>query len=385
MSILLRDPQRNGAARLMLDIAQAIIQNGEGYNETAMDAFQEVVSDLYDGFLSAEDRKGINPPDIETIPPIVKFGEPDAGPYTWPVDATSSFDLQTAVVNLPPSHSRYGILGWAALGHETAGHDILHADEGLFEDMTEALQSALLSQGIDQYLIDYWTTRIDETASDCLGILNMGPMAGIGLVGYFRGINEAFTGQPRLRNEGPEDDPHPADILRGYLAVHTVRLLSFNEASKWAEVIESETDKDLSTIIIGNKTLDKDVAKKSAEIVASVICTNKFSSLENHSLDEIQNWKQIDQTIVNQLMTIITTANQLPTDFASGIYAAHAVAASVQAALSRDADIQSIFNRMLIILKTMHDSNPSWGPLFIRHPGDMVRELISSFFSKKVS
>ena len=58
MSILLRDPQRMQTAGLMLDIAQAITQKGEGYNETAMDAFQEVVSDLYDGFLSAEDRRG---------------------------------------------------------------------------------------------------------------------------------------------------------------------------------------------------------------------------------------------------------------------------------------------------------------------------------------
>lgn len=385
ISILLRDPQRNGLARLMLDIGQAIIQNGEGYNETAMDAFQEVVSDLYDGFLSAEDRKGVNPPDRETIPPIVKFGEPEAGPYTWPVDATATFDLETAVVNLPPSHSRYGILGWAALGHETAGHDILHADEGLFEDMTDAMRAALLSQGIDEDLTEYWTTRIDETASDCLGILNMGPMAGIGLIGYFRGINDAFTGNPKLRNEGSEDDPHPVDILRGYVAAYTVRILEFDDANKWSKIIESETDKDLSTIIIGGKTIDVAVAKKSAEIVALVICTNKFSSLENHSLDEIQNWRQIDQIIVNQLMTIITTANQLPTEIASGIYAAHAVAASVQAALTKDANIEAIFSRMLLILKTMHDSNPTWGPLFIKHPGNVVRELISSYFSNKIS
>jgi hypothetical protein len=32
----------------MFDIAHSILQNGEGYQETATDAFQEVVSDLYD-------------------------------------------------------------------------------------------------------------------------------------------------------------------------------------------------------------------------------------------------------------------------------------------------------------------------------------------------
>jgi exonuclease I len=41
----------------MLDIAHSILQNGEGFNEKATDSFQEVRSDLYDGFLSAEDRK----------------------------------------------------------------------------------------------------------------------------------------------------------------------------------------------------------------------------------------------------------------------------------------------------------------------------------------
>src|SRR5712691_1148404 len=91
--ILLRDPGREGLARLMLDIAQAILQRGEGFEPKASAAFQEVVSDLYDGFLSAEDRGGVEPPDEEVLPPLVKFGDPEAGPYTWPVDATKNLGL----------------------------------------------------------------------------------------------------------------------------------------------------------------------------------------------------------------------------------------------------------------------------------------------------
>ena len=90
-----------------------MLQKGEKYNVVAIDAFQEVVSDLYDGFLSAEDRRGINPPDKETVAPLVKYSNPLAGPYTWPVDATSNFGLKTAIVSLPPSHARIGLLGWA--------------------------------------------------------------------------------------------------------------------------------------------------------------------------------------------------------------------------------------------------------------------------------
>ena len=86
--ILFRDPQRERTAGLMLDIAHAILQNGERFADTATDAFEEVVSDLYDGFLSAEDRKGIELPDTVVVPPLVKWGNPRFGPYTWPLDAT---------------------------------------------------------------------------------------------------------------------------------------------------------------------------------------------------------------------------------------------------------------------------------------------------------
>ncbi|MEZ6114036.1 MAG: hypothetical protein R3C99_23940, partial [Pirellulaceae bacterium] len=56
VEILLRDPARESTAGLVLDVAHAILQNGERYEDQATDAFQEVVSDLYDGFLSMEDR-----------------------------------------------------------------------------------------------------------------------------------------------------------------------------------------------------------------------------------------------------------------------------------------------------------------------------------------
>src|SRR5712692_3173285 len=143
--ILLQDPTREGLAGLMLDIAQAILQRGEGFEPKANAAFQEVVSDLYDGFLSAEDRGGILPPDHETIAPVVKFGRPEFGPFTWPVDATESFAVQVGIVNLPPANARHGLIAWPALGHETAGHDILHADNGLLSEVSEAVRAALLA------------------------------------------------------------------------------------------------------------------------------------------------------------------------------------------------------------------------------------------------
>jgi hypothetical protein len=376
--ILLSDSERTRAAGLMLDIAHSIIQNGEEFSKIATDSFQEVCSDLYDGFLSAEDRMGVEPPDRGVISPLVKWGRPNDGPYTWPVDSTSIFGCSAAVVSVPPAHARSGLLAWSALGHETAGHDILHADTGLREEISKAVQIALEEQGLKDGLPEYWSSRIDETASDVCGILNMGPAAGIGLIGYFRGLNKAFGGEPKLRNQGG-DGPHPADILRGYLAAHTVRLLSFGEANDWAQIIETETNKDLTSVVLEGNRISSEKAKKSAQIVASTLFNSKAKSLENHALGEIQNWRDHDQKIVNeQLIPLLTSVGSIPSNLAEGIFAAHVVAAAVQAALSKDADISSIFSRMLGILKIMHDKNPSWGPLFVRQPSNIYRHVVYS-------
>jgi hypothetical protein len=201
----LADPD---TALLMMDIAHTILQNGEGFQKVALDAFEEVVSDLYDGFLSAEDRSGVKPPDRGVIPPLAKFGNPDFGPYTFPIEATASIHppggpgLGAALVCLPPAHARLGLLAWSALGHETAGHDILSADTGLKSEIMRAVRNKLQTAGLGR-LATYWAQRIDETASDVLGILNMGPAAAIGLIGFFRG----FSRDSKLRSSGPASDP----------------------------------------------------------------------------------------------------------------------------------------------------------------------------------
>jgi len=369
--VLLKDPDRERVAGLMMDIAHTILQNGEGFQERATDGFQEVVSDLYDGFLSAEDRVGVKLPDESVIPALVKWGRPEFGPYTWTIEATKAFELKCAVVNLPPSHARLGLMGWAALGHETAGHDVLHADTGLRAELRLLVRNALQEQKIGKGLPRYWSDRIDETASDVLGILNMGPAAGIGLIAYFRGLNAAFTGVAALRNDGPSRDLHPADILRGFLAASTVRLLEFQGAGVWADALEAETAKDVGEIRLASTKVTEQEARHSAEIVASTLVRAEVASLEKHALGDIQTWRDSDEEIVQNLRRVLTGAEPLPSNIASGIYAAHVVAAAVNAALAQGADIAAIFDRMITVLKMMHDANPSWGPLFVAHPGNV--------------
>jgi hypothetical protein len=373
--VLMSDPARERAAGLMMDMAHVILQNGEGFESQATDAFQEVVGDLYDGFLSAGDRAGNKLPDHAMLAPLIKWGNPDFGPYTWPITATSIFSAEAAVVSLPPANARKGLFAWTALGHETAGHDIIHADDGLEEEMSQTVFSQLSAASIGAGLADYWSARIDETASDVMGILNMGPAAAIGLAIYFRGLNAAFGGQARLRNEGPASDSHPADILRGFLAASTVRLLSFDGAAAWAEAIDRETMKDVTQIRVAGVPITVERAKRSCEIVAHALAATRMAALNGHSLIEIQDWRNRDEEIVAAITPALLTNSPVSMEHQSGIYAAHVVAAAALAAAAGAAPIGNIFQRMLGVLKTMHDANAAWGPLFVAHPGTISRHI----------
>jgi hypothetical protein len=168
-----------------------------------------------------------------------------------------------------------------------------------------------------------------------MGILNMGPAAGIGLIAFFRGLNAAFPPRvPKLRSDGPEEDVHPADILRGYLAAETVRMLEFSDAAAWADAIENETDKDVGTIRLAGQVITKENAKKSAKAVAVAVVNAQMLSLENHSLGNIQNWRDRDEDIVAQLVALMSTPIAVTEELERGFFAAHAVAAGVTAALA---------------------------------------------------
>lgn len=367
--VLAEDPGREGAARLLLDVSQAVLQHGEGYQARATAAFQEVVSDLYDGFLSAEDRRGVKPPDHGVAPPLVRWGSASDGPYTWPVTATASLGVKAAVVSLPVVNASAGILAWQAVAHETAGHDILSADVGLRDELARVVRERLLAEKTSLAVADYWADRIDETASDVLGVLNMGPAAAVGLVGYFRGLNGAWRGTPSLRNVGRAEDPHPADIARAYLAAETVRLLSFKGAAQWADRLVAEADRDLGRIRLGDVAVTAAAAKASAAVVARTIVRTRLSALEGRAFGQIQDWRDRDEAIVAELRQALraessgkgkANAGALAGRYAEGAYAAHAVAAGVYEAVEGTTSPAKVMSRMIAVLAGMHDRNPAW-------------------------
>jgi len=366
--LLASDPKRQGAACLLFDCAQAVLQADDG---AATDAFQEVVSDLYDGFLSAEDRRGMKPPDRGVLPPLVKWGRPDDGPYTWPVDATASVGATTGVVSLPPGNARHGLCIWAALGHETAGHDILGADRGLRVELADAVRAALRDAG-QVSLAGYWADRIDETASDVMGILNMGPAAGVGLLATLRGLRLAWGGDARLQSEGASDDEHPADVVRGFMAAAVIRTFPFAGAGAWADAVERETSLDAQVIRLGRREVTLAEARASSATAAKAVAGTRVRSLEGHALGEIQTWRDVDEAVVRRLRAALDGSATLTDTIEQGDYAAHAVAAAVTSAVG-GSDPARLQQRLVALLVDMHQHNPVWGPLKVVHSGDLTR------------
>jgi len=189
--------------------------------------------------------------------------------------------------------------------------------------------------------------------------LNMGQAAAIGLVGYLRGLNWALSDPATLSNDGPNDDPHPADIVRGYLAAETIRLLKFSGRSRWADILLGEANKDVVNIRLSGARVDTAIAHESAKLAAVVVATHKCKSLDGHALGEIQNWYDSDERKANQVRRALRSDAGLSRSESTGVYAAHAVSAAVLEAVSAGKP-GMVFKRMRAILQTMHASDPNW-------------------------
>ena len=156
----------------------------------------------------------------------------------------------------------------------------------------------------------------------------------------------------------------------------------FERADEWSNLVEEESKKDLETIVLEGIKVKSEDAIRSTKIVAETISNTKLDSLENHSLLEIQNWRDHDQTIVKETLTpALKNPGVSASDIHDDAYAAHVVAAAIESAVAKDGNIELIHNTMLRILKIMHDSNPSWGPLFVTHPGNVSRHLMNNLSS----
>ena len=90
------------------DWLDAIQQRKDQYLREPTHAFHYLINDLFVGWLDSESRFGIKPPDNEVVPPLVRWGRPDMGPYTVAVRSRlkQEYGISMSVVTMGPALSR---------------------------------------------------------------------------------------------------------------------------------------------------------------------------------------------------------------------------------------------------------------------------------------
>ncbi|VVB87287.1 Uncharacterised protein [uncultured archaeon] len=400
----------NGSEGPWGDWMASINQRSTGYQKDATHAFEETVADFYDGFLSKEERAGIKPPDYETVSPLVKWGKPADGPFTWPADTGVKLGMKMAVVNMPPAYSK-NIALWAALGHETGGHDVLHADEGLLNEIGNTVASEIMKHENDpafqeenvtfngrkisvaEFAASYWKSTMDETASDVCGLLNLGPAAGVGLSVLLIPIRGG-----KLIPYGPAMDVHPIDALRLFLAADVIRGmpdLDVNTANAWGDALDGIADKYISNkngFGLYSKTQNGDVhwdaimpyngMRETVKIVANTIAFKPLNTLEGHSLSEINAWANSDEELTLRIVDDFVNKRQPSLEPGPGgetVYAAHILSGAVLA-LTNSPDVEDITGLAISALNELYSGNPVWRGFPVRFRSDAhIHSLVPEY------
>lgn len=190
---LLEDKKKASQTRYLKVLIDALLQrNFSCYSKVAYKdllAFQALVSSFHQEVLNCAISDLVQ----NTLFPIAVWG---TTPYTYfpkNLDEDIFGDLsqrQVTIVELPYSLSNTGIQAWSSIGHEAGGHHFLRSVPGLIRELAKKLEIELKQeQGINEHFPTYFSSCIEELASDVLGVLNMGPAFGIGLAMYLRAKN----------------------------------------------------------------------------------------------------------------------------------------------------------------------------------------------------
>jgi hypothetical protein len=275
-------------------------------------------------------------------PPLAFFQRSgDDGPYTIPADqAEREIGSSVGIVSLPSTYRNSPIV-WSALAHETGGHDVIHADDGLIEELGNLVQALFDPTPVTvggnasqaQILGLLWNHWIDEAAADIYGILNIGPSFVPNLAAFFAALGS------RARNPGPfpslsvesgpnpdrnnEIDEHPTDIVRLHLAIGAIQSLKgLSSATISGYVKDIENIANLcahgakAITLSGLLPVDNDhaiplqqvqiplgVMQDSARKVGAAIVSTKLNAFQGHGIQEIETWDDSDETVAQQIST----------------------------------------------------------------------------------
>ncbi|MBW8890581.1 MAG: hypothetical protein JF616_22740 [Fibrobacteres bacterium] len=348
---------------------ETIVQHGLDEAES-LRPMQEVMNDLYDGFLSEEDRKaagGINPPDPHFLPPLAKWDDGGEPPFPFTVDkeAIAIYGVKSTVISMPRAFSGGCIFGWASVAHETCGHAILGAYPGLHLELKSQVKNSLAHDlkglGRAEALSQYWEEKFEEGVSDALAVLNLGPAMAIGFIGAFRGQRggylaaNGFSRKNERLSAKPGEGPHPSDFFRVHLLVAMVGNLRFSGKEYWMRALRAEIEKDFPgglDIGFGDMLVSKKLARVSAETFSRVLATSPMESLGGHALGKLQNWNDSDETNVSEVREMLRDGIPAGMEMKRSLYAAHALAAAITQQASRDnrTPKEMIFQRLMQIL-----------------------------------
>ncbi len=308
-------------------VAGAIYQHTETDLQPRLRRFLAVVSDLYRSFLDADKRSSLNIALIETIPPLAVFqSDPTKGPFTLKCDEMRALTQgNIGVVSLPHTFANEPLF-YGCLAHETGGHDVIHADPRLLQEMCDEAHS--LFDGAELpwlgLLWDYW---MDEASADVFGVLNVGPSLGLStallLSVFVPKLESKNPKQPALRHvsEVISDgnlDEHPTDILRLAViegAVGALRDLSpairQSYSRQLSELGEALVPKAAKIKLAGtahaksnrarihkkkfNDTVPLARMQAAARLVGAMIATHPFAALDGHSIQDIETWDDTDE------------------------------------------------------------------------------------------
>jgi hypothetical protein len=297
--------------------------------------FMAVVSDLYRSFLCDKKRAAAGVQPSEVLPPLATFKyRGDDGPFTIPVDAAEQvFGSSIGVVSMPAVYSDHPLL-WGSLAHETGGHDVVHAEQGMLAELQAATVAKFGASGlaqttrlsVDQFMGVLWAYWMDESAADVYGLLNMGPAFAFNLAALFSGLLGGGKGAgPQMRlQSGTADahgnlDPHPTDILRMGLAMGVIDSLSGLSAKTRAgyifglqQVVDicAGSNKEVKIegiIALGPLHLPISTSQplkemmKAARTVGKLIATIKLKALNGHGIQQLETWDDGDEQVAGRI------------------------------------------------------------------------------------
>lgn len=373
----------------METLAGAVYQHrADGKDLQDLRRFLAVISNMYRSFLDATKRANLGVELTAVLPPMAMFqSDPGGGPFTITNESVARLTGGTVgVVSLPWTFAEHPLL-YGSLAHETGGHDVIHADTGLLDEL-RALARTLFdgphAKGLG-LLWDYW---MDEAAADIYGVLNIGPAFGLNLamlLAVFIGQAQQKTAAdpPMLRTDsGPDDrgvlDVHPTDILRLSLAQGAVEALTRLSAStraaysdQLASLARELAPPDVHEVnltgyarVPSGESMSYDGAlpladlQESARAVGAMIATARLTALGGASVQDIETWDDADEnaavTMAGRLATRVSIIG-LGDD-------AQILAATTLAALRAPAayeELSALANRAL---DDSFATDPYWGP-----------------------